>query len=66
MKLFVFRPEGHGDPTFMVVAETEKIAIEKVREYQPSIDLEWYKVESYEPGQVAERSEEHTSELQSL
>ena len=68
MKLYILRPDGHGQFTFMVVAESQEDATAaftkhirenytrngKVEYEARGWDSDYYKIEVYEPGQVAE------------
>lgn len=64
MKLFVFRPDGHGEQTLMVVAPDEETARKNVTDYinnngymafqARSWGTDYYIMEVYEVGQVAE------------
>lgn len=60
MHLYLFRPQGHGPATFIVMADNEEEARKSVlvnKEYlHPcglSADLDEYDVEVYEAGEVA-------------
>ena len=70
MKLYVWRPKGHGELTFMVVAETmEDATIAVIRHIQEHYTISaypiyeaqgfgggYYQLEIYEPGEVAENN----------
>ena len=64
MKLYVWRPDGHGQKTFMVVAASEDEGRQAVTAYiKENYDsdygsdgwgTDYYMLEVFEPGQVAE------------
>ena len=63
MKLYVMRPSGHGEPTFMVCAASQEEAVEAIRvefektlpyAYQEYWGTDYYKLEVYDPGKVAD------------
>jgi hypothetical protein len=68
MKVFVFRPSGHGESTFSVLAENYKEAINYIEKYiERQVDrgdycsydgwgTDYYKVEIHDTGEVFENA----------
>lgn len=69
MKLYAFRPKGHGEKSFYIMAINLKIAKEKVEKYCNEmkmdkesygydyfIDNDYYYFETYEENEIAENN----------
>lgn len=61
MKLYVFRPDGHGGETFAVIEESKEKALENIIEHMDKhyicttkelLMSDYYTLEVYEQGQV--------------
>lgn len=59
MKLFVFRPDGHGEYTFIVMSESKEMAIEHINKFREKEKIkddgwetEYYQCEEYNENEV--------------